>query len=1316
MKKIYLLFIGLCLITMLKAQVSKTVEVTSGNLSSLLTEEEKSTITSLTLIGTVDARDFIATTKMPLLTELDLSQTKVTAIHTSVDTEAAISYEDTIGSYGYNPRESRSLFSSWLKSIKLPSTLKVIGTNGFSDCRSLTSIDIPPTVTLIGLYAFYGCPSLTSISIPSSVTYIEKYAFFMCSALKELIISPSIYSINLNTFYGCSSLTTLTIPNSVKEIGEGGFGSCTALTTVTLPESLERINVFGFMNCPNITSIYSLNPNPPEISADAFNTDKSICVVHVPYGSKSLYTFAHGWEDFKNIEESLPGFALSATVFSFDLGAQSATVEVNSPSPWTATSDQPWLTVSPSSGEGDQSLTLSAEANTTYDTRTAIVKVAVSETLSKNITVVQKGITNAVHLETAGTLTTQFTEQELGSITQLTITGKMDARDFKTIREKMSVIALLDISAATIEAYTNSADQLRYPENTLPQSNPEWIDSWDDHSLNEKTSLTTVVLPASLTGIGTKALEGCTGLQKMVIPSRVTRIDAGAFYGCTSLTECLLPSSLLTLGMHAFYGCSKLGYIELPPRLLVIDRYTFSECTSLAGAFIPESVTTIGENAFSYCSSLFSLNLPYSLKTIGSYAFYKCTGLIFLTIPSSVTAIYSNAFGGCSKLIDLELPRTLKILEPEAFGYCIHLREIRVYATVPLQLPAVSEAEPGVFNGIDQSKVILYVPEGSKGLYSAANQWKDFPTITEMDSFPMSAHSVTLEASQGMATVEIEPFDTWEASTNDSWITVSPLSGLRKSTITITAEDNPSFSRQGKVEVVNKDGLAQDIIVIQKGKTINNTIHVETAGTLYTYFTEDELTDLSTLILTGEIDARDFKLMRDKMPFLEVLDMKDATIKAYSGTEGTEENSTDYGTNEIPAKAFDNSFFERKSRLTTVVLPESITVIGKEAFSQCRSLTDIEIPWGVTTIDYYAFAGCTSITAMVIPSSVKTIVVQVFRGCKSLKTIELPSSVTELGNAAFRACDSLTSVTLPASLTTIHHRLFYSCSGLKTVEMGSAVTAIDDEAFFYCTSLESITIPASVTRIGYNAFTFCYRLATVYAYPVNPPDLSESGVVFSNVDLDKCILYVPIGTRELYASTSQWKDFKNIVEMGEFRLDATDVTLDAADNSMATVKLHSSLAWTATTDQHWLTVDPTSGTGGHELILTAQANPQDTARSAVVTITASDMNPLTLTVTQHGMAVGVDEMGNTARFTCYPNPFTVQMTIEVVNPLVREVTVEIYSMNGQKIKTLVRAQKGQKISLLWKGEDEEGKQVRGGMYLVKMNGRTMKVVKEGLKD
>ncbi|HEX7583948.1 MAG TPA: hypothetical protein VF373_04615, partial [Prolixibacteraceae bacterium] len=68
-----LLIICLCTTFLLHAQVSKTVNVTAGSLSLALTNTEKSTITNLTLTGTIDARDFkTMRDSMTVLAEIDL--------------------------------------------------------------------------------------------------------------------------------------------------------------------------------------------------------------------------------------------------------------------------------------------------------------------------------------------------------------------------------------------------------------------------------------------------------------------------------------------------------------------------------------------------------------------------------------------------------------------------------------------------------------------------------------------------------------------------------------------------------------------------------------------------------------------------------------------------------------------------------------------------------------------------------------------------------------------------------------------------------------------------------------------------------------------------------------------------------------------------------------------------------------------------------------------------------------------------------------------------------------------------------------------
>lgn len=99
----------------------------------------------------------------------------------------------------------------------------------------------------------------------------------------------------------------------------------------------------------------------------------------------------------------------------------------------------------------------------------------------------------------------------------------------------------------------------------------------------------------------------------------------------------------------------------------------------------------------------------------------------------------------------------------------------------------------------------------------------------------------------------------------------------------------------------------------------------------------------------------------------------------------------------------------------------------------------------------------------------------------------------------------------------------------------------------------------------------------------------------------------------------------------------------------------------------------------------------------------------TVTVRQ---ATGIGELDvQSLSMDIYPNPFTAEMSIAITNPLRKAVSVEIYSISGQKIRTLARAQKEAKISLRWKGEDEQGKQVPAGLYIMKMNGMARQVAK-----
>ena len=171
----------------------------------------------------------------------------------------------------------------------------------------------------------------------------------------------------------------------------------------------------------------------------------------------------------------------------------------------------------------------------------------------------------------------------------------------------------------------------------------------------------------------------------------------------------------------------------------------------------------------------------------------------------------------------------------------------------------------------------------------------------------------------------------------------------------------------------------------------------------------------------------------------------------------------------------DEAFYCCRS-LSEIVIPSSVTSIGKGAFLRCHSLSEIVIPSSVTSIGDSAFYDCRSLSEIVIPSSVTSIGDSAFSGCRSLSEIVIPSNVTSIGDSAFSWCSSLSEIVIPSSVTSIGDWAFSWCSSLSEIVIPSSVTSIGDWAFSRCNSLSEIVIPSSVTSIGDSAFSFCSSL------------------------------------------------------------------------------------------------------------------------------------------------------------------------------------------------------------------------------------------------
>ena len=130
------------------------------------------------------------------------------------------------------------------------------------------------------------------------------------------------------------------------------------------------------------------------------------------------------------------------------------------------------------------------------------------------------------------------------------------------------------------------------------------------HGAFERSAVTGVTIPDSVTAILDRAFANCSQLTNISIPNSVTSIDFSAFEHCTSLKSITLPSSLRNISMFLFHNCSQLTTIQIPDSVLSIQDYAFGNCTRLETIRIPVSVTSIGNFAFDGCPS--SMTVTYS--------------------------------------------------------------------------------------------------------------------------------------------------------------------------------------------------------------------------------------------------------------------------------------------------------------------------------------------------------------------------------------------------------------------------------------------------------------------------------------------------------------------------------------------------------------------------------------------------------------------------------------------------------------------------------------------------------------------------------
>ncbi|MBR4837015.1 MAG: leucine-rich repeat domain-containing protein [Bacteroidales bacterium] len=190
------------------------------------------------------------------------------------------------------------------------------------------------------------------------------------------------------------------------------------------------------------------------------------------------------------------------------------------------------------------------------------------------------------------------------------------------------------------------------------------------------------------------------------------------------------------------------------------------------------------------------------------------------------------------------------------------------------------------------------------------------------------------------------------------------------------------------------------------------------------------------------------------------------------------ESVTYNGTNYTVTTIGDYAFYQYSQLTGYLVIPNSITSIGKYSFDYCTGFEGIlTIGESVTIIDECAFMGCSGLTGYLnIPNSVITIGEGAFLHCTGFdQQLILGNSVTEIGTQAFANCSNLTGqLIIPNSVITIGQGAFSTCTKLTSLVIGSNVESIDDNAFFLDGDIKKVVslavIPPTIGDIFYDTF------------------------------------------------------------------------------------------------------------------------------------------------------------------------------------------------------------------------------------------------------
>ena len=435
-------------------------------------------------------------------------------------------------------------------------------------------------------------------------------------------------------------------------------------------------------------------------------------------------------------------------------------------------------------------------------------------------------------------------------------------------------------------------------------------------------------------------------------------------------------------------------------------------------------VTSLGEEIFTY-SNLNSIYIPKTVRSIGSYCFYAASLNDNLVLPDSLRIIGEYAFNFFEGIEQVFLPALVDSIGVRAFSSIFNLKNIDVDSTNE----HFSSYDGALFN--KNKTLLICVPSGKTGVFA----------------IPIGVTTVGELAFEYCKCSEIVLPNTVTTLKDGSFWMCTNLSTLHIPA-SVTFIDGGIFAGCKTLYTLTVDSLNENYVMI--------------GGAIYS-------SNMDTLV--------SHHLAKDDI----TVECKIIGPNAFAGTLSLRSVVLE-GVETIQYEAF------QSSNLSSIALPQTLKTIGEFAFASCRRITSIVIPNSVTGLGREVFGGC-AFESVVMSDSVKVIPYGAFMYCQLLENYAGGASVERIEDYAFNYCERLAGeIVFPETLKYIGNRAF-ELTGINSVVFTGIIDTIGD--FNFALNMRTLVLlnptpPFTYHRIANSIFKTIIPCGATEAYMADP--------------------------------------------------------------------------------------------------------------------------------------------------------------------------------------------------------------------------------------